>query len=168
MTVVRIDTKSWSKKSSPTFAHTNTVRNVGLDLHTLLALGLVRQQKKDLFRMYLSLPFQQIENQEGLSTIMHPSSIYYIGHGGGHDSPQLIYLGEGESKTLYRGVYLKMKARVRLEAKEQEDPRFGSLMHEMTTEDTEGGEFSLIEYNSGSGLLSTAIAERYPRATIIR
>jgi hypothetical protein len=40
-------------------------------------------------------------------------------------------------------------------------------MNEMITEDTEGGEFSFIEYNSGSGLLSAAVAERYPRATII-
>ena len=48
-----------------------------------------------------------------------------------------------------------------------QDARFGNLMHEMTSEDTEGGEFSCIEYNSGSGLLSTAIAERYPRATVV-
>ena len=37
----------------------------------------------------------------------------------------------------------------------------------MTSEDTEGGEFSFVEYHSGSGLLSTQIAERYPRATVI-
>ena len=40
-------------------------------------------------------------------------------------------------------------------------------MHEMNSEDTEGGEFSFVEYHSGSGLLSTQIAERYPRATVI-
>ena len=55
---------------------------------------------------------------------------------------------------------------VRATAKLHEDVRFGSLMHEMTSEDTEGGEFSCIEYNSGSGLLSTAIAERYVKSVL--
>lgn len=71
------------------------------------------------------------------------------------------------SFSFYSGVYLPSKERVRSEAGLQEDDRFGSLMHEMSSEDTEGGEFSFIEYNSGSGLLSTSIAERYPRATVI-
>ena len=33
-------------------------------------------------------------------------------------------------------------------------------MHEMNSEDTEGGEFSFVEYHSGSGLLSTQITQR--------
>ena len=35
MRVVRVDTRTWSKKDSPTFAHQNTIRNVGVDLSTL-------------------------------------------------------------------------------------------------------------------------------------
>ena len=75
MRVVRVDTRTWSKKDSPTFAHQNTIRNVGVDLSTLLAMGLVRQQKRILFKMYLHLPFSNIEANEGLSSIMSPSNV---------------------------------------------------------------------------------------------
>ena len=166
MRVVRVDTQAWSKKSAPTFAHTNKLSNVGVDIKTLLSLGIIRQQRKELFKMYLHFPFQEIVSNEGSSSSVLPSKILYVGHGGGSDltHPQLLFQGK---TNLYRGVHLPSKDRVRTEAKLHEDTRFDSLMHEMTAEDTEGGEFSFIEYNSGSGLLSTAVAERYPRATII-
>lgn len=138
MKVVRVDTKSWSKKNAPTFAHTNTIKNVGVDLQTLLTLGtflrlaitffsyfpaiffltsfysfflagLVKQQKKTLFRMYLSLPFTKIESNEGLSSKLLPSSIHYIGHGGGKNKnyPQLIFVGSSHKiKSIYRGTCL--------------------------------------------------------------
>jgi hypothetical protein len=144
-----------------------------VDLRTLLLLRVVPQQKKMLFKMYLSLPFAQIEANEGLSANIAPGHIVYVGHGGGHahTHPQLIFQGSGggganSKRHLYRGVYLPRQDRVRATAKLHEDVRFGSLMHEMTSEDTEGGEFSCIEYNSGSGLLSTAIAERYVKSVL--
>ena len=83
---------------------------------------------------------------------------------------QLLYTPSAKnanSAPLYRGIQLDRNARVRVESRLHEDPRFGALMSEMNNEDTEGGEFSFIEYNSGSGLLSAAVAERYPRATVI-
>ena len=173
MTIVRVDTQDWGKKdASPSTLPALTVNDVGVNLQTLLSLGLIPQQKKNLLRMFLRLPFANIEATEGLSAEVSPHKIVYIGHGGGADRSraQLVYTpstSANKDNHFYKGINFDAKTRVKAEARLHEDPRFGALMNEMTAEDTEGGEFSFIEYNSGSGLLSAAVAERYPRATII-
>ena len=82
---------------------------------------------------------------------MHPSRIFFVGHGGGHDktSPQLLFQStakstavKGKKIKIYRGISATSEQRVRTEATLSEDVRFGALMQEMTAEDTEGGKYT--------------------------
>ena len=77
---------------------------------------------------------------------MHPSRIFFVGHGGGHDktSPQLLFQSTAKAKKIkiYRGISATSEQRVRTEATLSEDVRFGALMQEMTAEDTEGGKYT--------------------------
>ena len=48
------------------------------------------------------------------------------------------------------------------------DPRWEIIKKALTKEDVgEEGEFSYLEFNSGSGLLSLAVAEQFPSATVV-
>ena len=126
-------------------------------------------QTASIFRLFMKLPFHKIEKEEGTSAVIAPWNTYYHGSGGGYRGafPRVL-VTFGTTGNAYEAYNVPENEEAEEDAEKLVDPRWATISQQMTPEDVGSkGEFSYLEVNSGSGLLSLALAEKYPAATIL-
>ena len=163
--IVRIDTAPWAKKMSAE----DTDENGGVSVFALRRLGLIPKQTAKIFRLFMRLDFNKIESEEGGSAIIAPWNTYYHGSGGGYRKgfPRIV-VTFAKTGNSYEAYDVPENEEAEEDAEKLVDPRWATLAKELTEEDVgPKGEFSFLELNSGSGLLSLAVAEKFPGATVL-
>ena len=164
--LVRIDVEPWAKKGEETIQR---FQHGGVSLAALKKFGIIPKQLAQIFRLFMRLPMHQIEKKEGSSAVIAPWNTYYHGSGGGYRSgfPRVVVSFE-KSGASYEAYYVPENEEAEEDAAKLVDPRWSTIENALTKEDVgEDGEFSYLEFNSGSGLLSLSVAEKYPSATVI-
>ena len=164
--LVRIDVQPWAKKGEATIQR---FKHGGVTLAALKKFGIIPKQMAQLFRLFLRLPLRQIEKAEGSGAVIAPWNTFYHGSGGGYRSafPRIVVSFE-KSGASYEAYHVPENEEAEEDASKLVDPRWEIIKKALTKEDVgEEGEFSYLEFNSGSGLLSLAVAERFPSATVV-
>ena len=132
----------------------------GVSLGTLLTLGLETETRAQLFKMYLTLPFAKMaKDGQAAGAAVLPSAVRLMAGRAGQE-------GEKGGKRLE----CKMGQRFYLSSVggSTDGAIKATLMAEMARETPfVNDEFSFIEYDSGDGAVSVAVARQYPKATVV-
>jgi hypothetical protein len=167
--IVRIDSKPWAKRGSSKESIPTAYNHEGVSVYALRRFGMIPLQTASIFRLFMKLPFHKIEKEEGTSAVIAPWNTYYHGSGGGYRGafPRVL-VTFGTTGNAYEAYNVPENEEAEEDAEKLVDPRWATISQQMTPEDVGSkGEFSYLEVNSGSGLLSLALAEKYPAATIL-
>ena len=138
----------------------------GVSLYTLLHLGLVPTLKAELFRSFLALPLFRF----GSLPALVPWKIRFNAKDA--LARLSVYVAPGASE--YKGAQGRelLSSIGRTSAAAERDAaaaKWATMRGELERQPAEhqNGDFSLLEYGSGRGALSMAIAARYPNATVL-
>eukprot|EP00935_MAST-01C_sp_MAST-1C-sp1_P000902 g902.t1 len=183
---IRLDLAPWARARTSAGAPVGLLNGPGVDLHTLLNLGVLPTLKAELLRLFVELPVARIAREYALGAAeLAPWDVRYSS-GGDSSGGELAYEGPdgrvfpafgrpdsgsaggddgtaGRLRTIVAQIEARAKKDVRAATKDGGDRwggNYGQAKQELM-------EFSLMEYNSGGGALSMALAERFPNATVI-
>jgi tRNA G46 methylase TrmB len=138
----------------------------GVSLYALLHLGIVPALKAELFRSFLALPLFRF----GSLPALVPWKIRFNAKDA--LARLSVYVAPGASE--YKGVQGRelFSSIGRTSAAAERDAaaaKWATMRGELEQQPAEhqNGDFSLLEYGSGRGALSMAIAARYPNATVL-
>ncbi len=172
--ILRIDRFDWAKRRGGDDKIEENLKKetigfrTGVSLYTLLHLDIIHSMRADLFRMYLQLPLHLITQNMKEDVKLLPINIRYstdesLSIMQGISKGHLIYYGkDGRSYSSNNLLHNSGKTK---------DVREDTILSEMGKIDIDTGagpgRFSYVEYFSGNGKLSIALARAHPLATVI-
>jgi hypothetical protein len=165
----RTDYSAVTLKVTMNLKSTKKTSKNGVSVYTLLQLGLSKNQKRSLFRLYTELPIWsvQYDDDSSRSDKVRPWNVFVrlsdeknslsLWHYSMYQSQPKSEFGTSLGTSSTSSEMRKTKLLWSVLAREFDNNK-GELA---------GEKFSLVEHNSGYGHLSALFARRFPNATVI-
>ena len=158
------------------YFYQNRRSDLGVSLYSLLHLGIIATQKKQLLEMLVSLPIWYLSQlhstvTDDLDSILPWNLFLQLDTSSSKRKWSFSYLPHDDYGCLVAPSLVGVKS----ESENADLDRIQGLSTWQVIEkelssheaDLANGRFSFVEHNSGYGYLSTRIAKKYPNATVI-